>query len=398
MKRMTAVLTALMLLLCSACAGNKDAAPASEAPQAPAAPADFEGYVSNTVIATGANYLVDKADSTTFRTYLPVEEAGSLSYSFYISNVVDSTWERGRYAYVGKDGGAWTIESAGVGTAADPEGEVSFTPVTFAGKERREVSPGQCFWSDEVTLDVPEGQYLVWEWTLTGQDIPCIRMSELAYSYAGKDGALDYNMDVPAPKFIGAKRSVTKTVACFGDSITQGAQTSAYGQGFWAAGLSRALGPDVSVYNAGIGYARASDAAQSSDWRARAGHANVVTLAFGTNDLAVGAYGQMGGSSAEEIEGSLRTLIGDLQEGGCTVILFNAPPFDFDEGTEEIRQALNARIPVIAEETGALFFDMNAVLEDPAHPGTSLYGGHPDDEGCALVTEALLAQYGDVLR
>lgn len=391
MKRWTAVFTAALLLVCSACTG----APAT--PETPAAPADFAGYVSNTVIATGANYLVDKADGTTFRTYFPVEETGALTYSFYFSNVVDSTWERGRYAYVGREGGQWKIVSAGVGTADAPEGDVALTSVTFDGQESRDVAPGECFWSDEVTVDVQEGEYLVWEWTLTGEEIPCIRMSELAYAYAGRDGALDYNMDVPAPKFIGARRSVERTVTCFGDSITQGAQTTPYAQGFWAAQLSRALGTDTAVYNAGIGYARASDAVRSADWCSRAGHANVVLLAFGTNDLAVGAYGQMGMSTAPEIEESLRSLIGSLQEEGCTVILFNAPPFDFDEETEAVRQALNARIPVIAGETGALFFDMNAVLEDPANPGKPLYGGHPDDEGCTLVMQALLEQYGQVL-
>lgn len=376
------------------------AAEVTEAVKPEKQPTPFDGWASNTVISTGANYMLD-SDSLTFRTYLPAEESGELEYCFYVSNTVDSTWERGRYSFVGKPGGAYRILSAHIadgGTSPD-EALSSVTEVTFGGRTEKDVVPGETFWSDPVTIDIPEGHYLVWEWTIKGTDIPCTRMTELAHSFlVAGDGTTEYSMDVPAPQFIGARRDVKKRITCFGDSITQGAQTTPYAANFWVSELSESLGSEYSVWNCGLGYARASDAAQLGNWISRVKSGDIVTLAFGTNDLAAGEYGKMGASSADEIEGWLRTLVTELQEAGCTVILFNLPPFDFDADTEAIRQEVNTRIPGIAEELGCEFFDWNAILEDPDTPGASLYGGHPNDEGCALVAQAFLEQFGSLIQ
>lgn len=391
-KRISMLLCSTMLL--SGCS-------TSGSPVAEKQPGPFDGWSSNTVVATGSNYIYDKADNKIFRTYFPVEEAGELEYCFYFSDTVDSTWERGRYSFAGKPGGDYTINSAVVYTVASPEEPLTEGQnVTFDGTVQKAVHSGETFWSDPVVINVPEDGYLVWEWTLTGTDIPCIRMSELTPSFVldVPEDTPEYNMDVPAPQFIAAKRQVKRTIACFGDSITQGAQTSAYTYQFWVSQLSDMLGSDYSVWNCGLGYARASDAALGGDWLVRAKSADVVILAFGTNDLAVGQYGQMGASSADDIEKWLRTIIDELQSAGCQVILCNAPPFDFDESTESIRTELNARIPAMAEETNCAFFDWNALLADPENPGHSLYGGHPDDAGCQIIAESLLAQYGDILR
>ncbi|MBR1554831.1 MAG: SGNH/GDSL hydrolase family protein [Oscillospiraceae bacterium] len=361
----------------------------------------FDDYVSNTVISTGNNYMTDAKGGVTFRTYFPVEESGELEYCFYFSNTVDSTWERGRYSYAGKSGGAYQILNAHVWTASSPDADDDSEPVeiTFDGSPEKSVSPDETFRSDAVTLDVPEGKYLVWEWTLDGEDIPCIRMTELAYSYILKeDGILEYNMDVPAPQLIGTNRNVRKKIACFGDSITQGAETTAYEQNFWVSELSERLGSEYAVWNIGCGYARASDAVLCGNWLERAKNADIVTLAFGTNDLAVGQYGQRNASSADEIENWLRMLIEELQKADCQIILFNLPPFNFDESTETIRTEVNARIPVIAEETGCAFFDWAILLENPDNPAESLYGGHPDDEGCRIIADALLEQFSEIFE
>ena len=411
MKKRISIMLCCMMFLMTACSGNVPET-SQEAPETqPEAvteiqtetvltekqPNIFDGYASNTVISTGNNYMTDAKGGVTFRTYFPVEESGTLEYQFYFSNTVDSTWERGRYSYAGKSGGSYQILNAHVWTASSPDSDDDSEPVeiTFDGSPEKSVSPDETFWSDAVTLDVPEGKYLVWEWTLDGADIPCIRMTELAYSYILKDdGALEYNMDVPCPQFIGTNRNAKKKIACFGDSITQGAETTAYEQNFWVSELSERLGTDYAVWNIGCGYARASDASLCGNWLERAKSADIVTLAFGTNDLAVGQYGQRNSSSADEIESWLRTLIQELRSAGCQVILFNLPPFDFDEATEAVRTEVNSRIPAIAEETGCAFFDWNVLLENPDEPGKSLYGGHPDDEGCRVIAEALLKQYG----
>ncbi|MBE6876114.1 MAG: SGNH/GDSL hydrolase family protein [Ruminococcus sp.] len=420
MKKIISIMLFCSMLLMTACSGTAQKEASQEVPETQAqtealteiqtesetAVAEmqkniFDGYVSNTVISTGNNYMTDAKGGVTFRTYFPVEEAGELEYRFYFSNTVDSTWERGRYSYAGKSGGNYQILNAHVWTASSPDTDDDSEPVeiTFDGNPEKSVSPDEIFRSDAVKLDVPEGKYLVWEWTLDGVDIPCIRMTELAYSYILKDdGALEYNMDVPCPQFIGTNRNVKKKIACFGDSITQGAETTAYEQNFWVSELSERLGSEYAVWNIGCGYARASDAALCGNWLERAKSANIVTLAFGTNDLAVGQYGQRNSSSADEIENWLRTLIQELQNAGCQVILFNLPPFDFDEATEDIRTEINSRIPGIAEETGCGFFDWAVLLSNPENPSQSLYGGHPDDEGCQIIAEAFLEQFREMLE
>ena len=361
----------------------------------------FDGLAANTVISTGNNYMTDARNAVTFRIYFPVEQYGELEYQFYFSNTVDSTWERGRYSYAGKSGGAYQILNARIWTASSPDSDDASEPVeiTFDGSTEKSVLPDETFWSDKINFSVPEGEYLVWEWTVQGEAIPCNRMTELAYSYIIKeDGSQEYNMDVPCPQFIGTNRNVKKKIVCFGDSITQGAQTSAYAQNFWVSEISESLGSDYAVWNIGCGYARASDAALCGNWLERAKSGEIVTLAFGTNDLAVGQYGQRTSSSADEIESWLRTLIQELQNAGCHVILFNLPPFDFESETEAIRTEINTRIPVIAEETGCDFFDWNVLLENPDKAGSSLYGGHPNDEGCKVIAEAFLKQFADILQ
>ena len=359
----------------------------------------FDGYVSNTVVSTGNNYMTDARNGVTFRTYFPVEEAGTLEYQFYFSNTVDSTWERGRYSYVNKSGGEYQILGAHVWTASSADSDDDSEPIeiTFSGSTEKTVSPDETFWSDTVIIDVPEDSCLVWEWTLEGTDIPCTRMTELAYSCTvSDDDSLVYNMDVPCPQFIGVKRDVKQNLVCFGDSITQGAQTSPFMLNFWVSDMFRNLGSEYAVWNVGLGYARSSDAVISNDWLKRAKSGDIVTLAFGTNDLVVGQYGQRNSSSAEEIENWLRTLIQELQSAGCQVILFNLPPFDFSEETEAIRTEVNTKIPIIAEETGCRFFDWNALLSNPEQPSAALYGGHPNDEGCQIIADEFMKQFADM--
>ncbi len=411
MRKLISMLMISALLLMTACSGNAPESsqeiPETQAQTQPETekivmekqPGRFDGHVSNTVISTGNNYMTKTG---IYRVYFPVEQSGELEYQFYFSNTADSTWHEGGIAYAGKPGGNYQIQYARVWTASSPDSDddTDLIEITFDGSPEKSVSPGETFWSDAVTLDVPEGKYLVWEWSLEGEDIPCNRMTELTYAYMinNKNNNLVYNMDVPCPQLIGTNREVRKKIACFGDSITQGAQTTPYAQNFWVSEIFEILGSEYAVWNVGNGYARASDAALCGDWLERAQSADIVTLAFGTNDLVMGQYGSSTASSADEIEGWLRTLIQELQNAGCQVILFNLPPFDFNQETEAIRQEVNSRIPGIAQETGCAFFDWNVLLEDPDEQGKALYGGHPDDAGCRIIAEAFLEQFGDLLK
>ncbi|MBR1422818.1 MAG: SGNH/GDSL hydrolase family protein [Ruminococcus sp.] len=361
---------------------------------------NFETYVSNTYLATGNNYILKSVDNTAFRAYIPLEEYGELEYSFYFSNSVDSTYDDGSRAYVGQAGGAYTISSAYVydgGTSPDDEiGEK--IPVTFSGSEGKAVASSETFWSDPVTIDIPEGHYLVWEWTLTGEDIPCIKMSNLTSSAKNEypddpDEDFVYTDEVPLPVYVGAKRDVKGRVTAIGDSITQGCMTDYMTFEFWAARIAKELGPDHAFYNAGLGWARASDCAANNNWLGRALNCDYAIVAFGTNDIGSGAYGAETGDNADDINGNIKAILEQFEGVGAKTILFNSPPQDYTGALEDTRVTLNELEKTTAESVGAEYFDFAACLSTEDDPSVAVYGGHPNAEGGAVVCEKFMEQF-----
>ena len=377
---------------------SKESSDTSTKPEKPVT--DFTTYVSNTVVSTGNNFYIEKAENITYRAYLPVEQYGELEYKFFFTNMVDSTYAKGKDAFVGKDGGAYTVSNAVIadGGTSTEDKITNRTPVTFGGKETKEVTADESYWSDPVTMNIPEGHYMVWEWTVSGEGIPCNKMSSLTSTASSADGeTFEFCDEIPLPQIIGAKRDVKHTVAAIGDSITQGCQTEQMKYEFWASKISTQLGSDVAFFNCGLGWARASDAASNENWLSRVSQYDTVIVAFGTNDIVSGKYGGKK-STAEEIEKYLDTIVSYLTEKGCDVILFNAPPQDFKETNEGIRTALNEKIPAIAEKYGAKFFDFSALLSTEDEPGKAVYGGHPNGEGGTVVADAFVKQFGSLFE
>lgn len=366
------------------------------------ADSNFDVYVSNTYVSTGNNYMINKCSGKTYRAYLPVEEYGELEYAFYFSNTVDSTYSDGSRAYVGKPGGEYTIESAYVydgGEVVDGEHGEKQT-VTFGGEGSREVGSGEAFWSDPVTVDVPEGHYLVWEWTVKGEDIPCIKMSNLTSSTVNdrperseEDAVFTYTDEIPLPVYIGAKRDVKARITAIGDSITQGCMTDFMEYEFWAARIAKALGPDYAFYNAGLGWARASDCAQNGNWLGRSLNCEMAIVAFGTNDISSGAYGAETGDNADTINSNIAAILEQFRLVDATTILFNSPPQDYQGALEDTRTTLNELEKTTAESYGAQYFDFASVLCDESDPSLAYYGQHPDGEGGAEVCKAFMAQF-----
>lgn len=403
MKKALSLLLGGVLLLgtLSACAaGDTPSASTPSEPEIVRPHTQFDDYVSNTVISTGNNTIVKEAKEITYRAYFLPEEYGQFSYCFYFSNTVDSTWNKGQKSYAGMPGGSYEILSASIsdgGTAADPAQPVSgTTAVTFGGQTAKSVSPDETFWSDPVDFSLEEGHYLVWEWTLTGTTIPAIAMSNMTNCFYSDGGGFIYCGETPLPVLIGCDRAVKGKVAFIGDSITQGCQTSDFAYRFWVSEIEKEIGDDYAVWNLGLGHARASDAAKNGDWLARAKAYETVVVAFGTNDIHTGSYGGDGPDTAAEVEASIRTIVTELRNAGCEVILFNAPPFGYTDGRENERTALNEMLPQTAEETGCTLFDFSSLLSDPQDTAMPLYGGHPNDEGCRLVAERFLRLHGDL--
>ena len=404
-KLISGVLAAFMAVSLYSCSGNEESIPSDAQDISTAAKSVKTGeslfyeYTSNTYIATGNNNVVESAESVTYRAYFPVEEYGELEYCFYFSNTVDSTYDDGKLAYAGKTGGDYTIESARIadgGTSIEDE-ITNYQTVTFDGQEQKSVSGGETYWSDPVSFNVEEGHFLVWEWTLTGSDIPAISMSNLTKVGAdyGDGKGLVYCDQVPMPQLIGAKRDVKYKIAAIGDSITQGCQTEAMAYEFWAAQISQKLGDDYGFWNCGLGWSRTSDAAQNGDWLERASTSDIVLVAFGTNDIVSGEYGGDGGNTAEEIDAYLRTVLDKLKEENCSIIVFNAPPEDYREDMEAVRTAYNEQLKKTCEEYGVFYFDFASLLSDEAEPAKALYGGHPNGEAGGIVSDAFIEQYSE---
>lgn len=410
-KVISLIMAAALSLSAAACGQNSDSSVAdkssSKADEKPAvesckiADDKFDTYVSNTYVATGNNFVVKKANEVTYRAYFPLEEYGELEYAFYFSNTVDSTYKAdGKQAFAGKEGGEYEISSAYVcdgGTGPDDE-ITSRTEVTFDGAGSKKVAPAETFWSDPVTLNIPEDHYLVWEWTVTGKDIPCNKMSNLTSTTSSKNGSdFTYCDDVPLPLLIGAKRDVKYRVTAIGDSITQGCMTDFMAYEFWAARIAKELGSDYAFWNCGLGWARASDCSQKGNWLGRALNSDIMIVAFGTNDIVSGEYGGDGGNNADEVNGYISTILEQSQAAGCKTILFNAPPQDYDEEHEAVRTALNDTEKQTAEKYGAEYFDFAAQLSTPENPACALYGGHPNGEGGEAVCKAFMKQFAELL-
>ncbi len=286
-----------------------------------------------------------------------------------------------------------TVYDGGTEFDANVEPTVS-AAVTFSGSATKEVAPDETFWSDPVTLNVPEGHYLLWEWTVNGTNIPAIAMSNLTYAYAdnGDGKGFLYTNEIPVPQLVGCDRKVKTRIVTLGDSVTQGCQTSEFGYQFWAAQLLDQLGTeDYSLWNLGIGYARASDCARQGNWlnRAVAG-ADLITVAFGTNDIISGPYGGTGHATPEEIEADVRKITRTCTDAGIRTILWNSPPFDMTPELDGIRTAYNETVEGIAKDNGATYFDVASLLADPSDASKTVYGQHPNDEGGTVITDALV--------
>lgn len=397
---------ALLAVTFCSCGAEKDSSSKSAQDISKAAPVksddgNFGKYVSNTFVASGNNYLTESAEHVTFRAYFPVEEYGELEYCFYFSNTVDSTYDDGALAHAGLTGGKYTIESAYIadgGTSIEDE-ITNQCAVTFDGNTERAVSEGETFWSDALSFDVPEGHFLVWEWTITGENIPSSSVSNLTKVGADhNDGkGLVYCDQVPLPQLIGAERQVKYRIAAIGDSITQGCQTEFMAYEYWAARISQKLGSGYGFWNCGLGWARTSDAASDGDWLKRASTSDIVIVAFGTNDIVSGECGGDGGNNADEIDGYVRTVLDRLKNEKCSVIVFNAPPEDYLDHLEAVRIEYNEKLKKTCEEYGVSYFDFASLLSDESDPKKALYGGHPNGEGGEIVSEEFIRLYKDYL-
>ena len=253
----------------------------------------FREYVSNIAAGTGTNYIIETGEVKTYRVraYMKPLLAGDFNWAFSYVNAVNSTFAKGDVAWCNKEGGNFRINYAFIadggeigGLDVTPTEDFVRIPVTFGGEASRDVTPGEVFRSDPVRIALPENHYLLFEWELTGDGIPGTPDSQSA-AFIEKDGVWKPANTAPLPALFGCDRPFKKRVAFLGDSITQGCQTCPNAYEMWAGRIAAMLQPEYAVWNLGLGYARASDAATDGCWLTKAKQADVVIVTLGVNDI-----------------------------------------------------------------------------------------------------------------
>lgn len=339
----------------------------------------YQTYVSDCTAGCGNQLLtrlktpVTKTGRCWFRL-----SRGAENYALLFSNRVDSTFDDGSISRANDTGGDWKIDALRVGLcAAVGEEPKAWQPVTFDGESKKSVSGPDAFVTDSIPLRAKAGDYLCYEITLTGS---CFPYHEEAVLMIVPD------KQIPLPLMIGCDRPVREKVGFLGDSITQGCGTRDDSYTHWVAQIGEKLSQEYSLWDLGIGYARARDAATDGGWLKRAKQCDTVCVCFGVNDV-------LRGRRAEEILQDLRTIVRKLKEARCRVILLTLPPFDLEGEAKGQWQRVNAVIRESLHKEADSLFDIAAVLGQ-THPNEHLcvYGGHPDAEGCRVVAEAFLSQ------
>lgn len=362
----------------------------------------FKTYPSNIALGTGHNWILcfDAPRRIRARGYFRALSHTPDTWRFWFSNAVDSTFAAGETAYPDRPGGNWRILSARIGDGGayaceampEPAPVTDWVNVTFDGSASRNVTPSERFWSDEVSFTLPEDHYIVWEWEIAGNGIPCTPDSQAPTFTAFDDEVLTFHAECPLPDLFGAKRDVAGRIAFWGDSITQGCGTRNNFYEHWSARTALALGKEYSIWNIGLGWARGSDAACHEYWKYKAAQADTVCIVHGVNDTNSGKYGRGRGDTADEIITTLETNIRYLQKQGVRVILFTIPPFDYPGDRYMVWKTLRYAYPALAEELGVELFDFSGTLDArPPYGNRFIHGAHPDGEGGRIAAEAILS-------
>ncbi len=350
----------------------------------------YEHFSSDCTAGVGNQTLTRDASPVTRcgRVYFRLSHGGE-NYALLFSNRSDGSFPREPVCTPDSPGGDWTILSLRVAlTPALWEEPAVWHTVTFGGRPEKQVAAGDPvpFVCDPIPLNARGGEYLCYEITVRGACYPYHDEAALTVKVRDGDGWTP-DKRIPLPLMIGSSRPVALRVGFIGDSITQGCGTEYDSYTHWAAKIAEELPEAISVWDLGIGYGRAADAAADRGWLERAKHCDVVHVAFGINDVSRGY-------TARQIADNLTVIVSALKAAGCRVILFTIPPYDMEGEKQGHWYAANDFIRrVLAGKTDGLF-DFAAVLgQEPPFGHKAVWGGHPNAEGCAAVARAYLAEY-----
>ncbi len=300
---------------------------------------------------------------------------GGERYALLFANRIDSTFADGAISKANDAGGLWEIRAMRIGLAKEPGMPAgACQTVTFDGRPNRIVQAGEGFFcSDPVTLRAAPGDCLVYEVTVRGNDFPYHEEMVLNV-HSGEHEPLPLDKRIPVPLMVGCDRPARKKIGFLGDSITQGIGTPCESYAHWVAKAAEALPDDVSVWNLGIGFGRASDAATNGLWLARAKTCDIVTVCFGVNDI-------LRGRTAEEVLCDLITIVMALHEAGTRVLLLTIPPFDMEHDHQAHWYAANDAIRSGMVPADRILNVAPILGRSQPFSHRASFGGHPNVEG-----------------
>jgi len=298
----------------------------------------------------------------------------------------------------------------------------SVRPLTFAGKPTATILAGAVLVSDPVALTVAPTSDLAIDLYVPGDlgvgPSPVTTHNGASQtSYVSSPGNRAGVEDLPVYRDTGSWISLarvevaaapdTRVVVAFGDSITDGARSTANMNARWPDTLARRLaeqrrGPKVAVLNAGIsgnqvlgdGAGVSALARFDKDVLMQTGVTHVIVME-GINDIGIARANPS--PSADDLIAGHRQLIARAHARGLKIYGATLTPYEgagyYSPQGEAKRQALNDWIRKSGEYDGVIDFD--AVTRDPAAPtkfaafadsGDHL---HPGDAGYKAMGEAV---------
>ncbi len=328
----------------------------------------FKTHASLIVSGTGNNNFLPmkKGETADFLSWYKPRCFGGLDVVIKYFNIIYSTGCSTRE----KPGGPFTLLSAAVGYGArvssKPDAEF---PLTFDGKPSCLVESG--FQSDELHICIPEDSWLCVRLKIRAENDLELPTTDESASSGYKNGLRTLN--VLRPGFVGYRRDFDDTLIFFGDSITQGTRTATDKYEAWVHRTALAMPLSLNVFNLGMGWSRAYDAAADGIFLRLSKNGTRVVICFGVNDI------KSGGRTSENVLESLKTVVRLLKENNPAVriIICTIPPFNLDPYQEEQRQKVNKAI--LSGEISPNIFDIGSILEDTDGRVIPRYMSAPDD-------------------
>jgi lysophospholipase L1-like esterase len=296
--------------------------------------------------------------------------------------------------------------------------------VSFGGSVSARIPPGEQVLSDPVGMHVTALQELAVSIYLPGRtgvatvhaDAQQINWVSTAGDHAAEAGGDAFAIPVQSWYFLSGldvrSSAAAGTLVAFGDSITDGVQSTIGGNDRWPSDLARRLntvaGPALSVADEGIGGNRVLTASRccgasaetrfARDALDQPGVRDVIVLE-GINDIghSLGPLHSDAGLTAARVIAGYQELIAQAHARavrifGATLLPYQGAGY-YSPAGEAVREAVNTWIRTSGAFDGVIDFD--AVMRDPADPlrlnpaydsGDHL---HPNDAGYQAMADAI---------